>query len=223
MQRVGRLLVFRDSFDPAAYWESRHQRNRDSLASVGHICLSEAENEADYVEKIQHVLAALVSALGNLRGKCILDAGCGIGMLTKALVDEGAEVCAVDLSGSALSAARRRAPTARFACTPLEVLSYDRAFDAVVSMDVLFHVIDDEKWRRTLSQFAAAIKAGGVILIQEMLTEVHGPRPSHVRWRTLEDYKAALVESGLSISSVESYRLSNEHVEKSILTVRAAR
>ena len=206
------------AFDASTYWEQRHRKCGTSLRSVGHINLSDADNAADYAVKLQHMISAIARS-GALKGKAILDAGGGIGLLAEAMIDEGAEVCVADISATAIANAKRRAPTAKFECRPIETLAYQAAFDVVVCMDVLHHVVDDAKWKRVLSRLGAAVKPGGVILIQETPAEM-GDAPPHVRWRTLEDYRKALAEIGFRISDVESYDLPRQAIQKTILTVR---
>lgn len=224
LHKLFHFLGLQPAFNPADYWEQRHQTHQDQLASVGHICQSEAENEVDYDIKIDHITSAISRALGTVKGKSILDAGCGIGILSEILVKQGANVCGVDFSQAAVSIARQRVPVGRFEDLPLELLSYEASFDGVVCMDVLFHVIDDDKWKLTFSRLAAAVKPDGSIIIQEMLdniTEESGP--SHVRWRTLDHYRAFLAQLGLEISSLEKYLLPSEGVSKAILTIRHPR
>jgi 2-polyprenyl-3-methyl-5-hydroxy-6-metoxy-1,4-benzoquinol methylase len=209
-------------FNAAEYWENRHRKYRDSLRSVGHVNLSEADSQADYEVKISHVVAALEGALGSLEGKEILDAGCGIGLLTKEIVSSGGSVLGVDHSETAVARARAHAPQARFECLSLDQMPYDAIFDAAVSMDVLFHVVDDTLWEASILRMIAAIKPGGFLFIQEsfnMPGEAHFP---HLRWRNLEDYRRVLAEAGARISTVEAYPIPHECTVKTVLTIECA-
>jgi len=93
----------------------------------------------------ERMRAALLEALGTeLRGKRILDAGCGTGALAVEMARRGAEVLAVDLSPQLIELARRRSPEDLGAGSVLWV-SGDMldpsfgAFDHVVGMDSLIH------------------------------------------------------------------------------------
>jgi magnesium-protoporphyrin O-methyltransferase len=91
------------------------------------------------------IRAALLSWLpADLRGRRILDAGCGTGMLAFEAARRGAEVVAIDLSGTLVGLARERLPadldpaSIRFAVGDMLDPALGR-FDHVVGMDSLIH------------------------------------------------------------------------------------
>ena len=85
-------------------------------------------------------------ALGGVRGRDVLDLGCGTGRHTAWLAEAGARVTAVDFSAGMLEQARERVPAGdvRFVTHDLhEPLPFGHAsFDAVVSGLVLEHLRD---------------------------------------------------------------------------------
>ncbi|SPJ24667.1 magnesium protoporphyrin IX methyltransferase [Palleronia abyssalis] len=79
----------------------------------------------------------------DLSGMRILDAGCGVGQLSQALAERGAEVVAVDISESLLDVARTRLPDhlaarVEFRTGDLRDDAFGR-FDHVVAMDSLLY------------------------------------------------------------------------------------
>ena len=80
----------------------------------------------------------------DLRGRRVLDAGCGTGALAVEAARRGADVVAIDLSPKLVDLARRRMP-ASFAHGSLDFRSGDMldvklgAFDHVVAMDSVIH------------------------------------------------------------------------------------
>ena len=80
----------------------------------------------------------------DLRGRRILDAGCGTGALAVEAALRGADVVAIDLSPKLVELARQRMPES-FAQGSLEFLSGDMLdvqlgrFDHVVAMDSIIH------------------------------------------------------------------------------------
>ncbi|MFQ5851580.1 MAG: class I SAM-dependent methyltransferase [Candidatus Binatia bacterium] len=93
-------------------------------------------------------------------GKKVLDAGAGSGVFTKFYVDHGARVTAVDISEDALRDIRKKCPSASLLCCDLKDLDYVKkeSFDVVHCADVLYHITDDEAWRRTIANLARASK-----------------------------------------------------------------
>lgn len=83
--------------------------------------------------------------LGNLKGKRVLDLGCGHGMAAVVLARQGASVTAMDLSAGYLAEARLRAQANRVAIDFVQgdaekVPFVDGAFDAVWGSAILHHL-----------------------------------------------------------------------------------
>ena len=80
----------------------------------------------------------------DLRGRRILDAGCGTGAMAVALAERGAQVVAVDLSPTLVQIARERLPR-QLSSSRLEFLAGDMLssdfgqFDHVIAMDSMIH------------------------------------------------------------------------------------
>jgi SAM-dependent methyltransferase len=119
-------------------------------------------------------LRALVP--GNLHGATVLDAGCGSGAQAQWLLDQGADVVAVDISPRMIEEAERRcAGRGRFlvadlaAPLPLE----PRSLDGITCSLALHYVAD---WSVPLQSFASALRPGGWAVIS--LDHPFGPTTS---------------------------------------------
>jgi 2-polyprenyl-3-methyl-5-hydroxy-6-metoxy-1,4-benzoquinol methylase len=112
--------------------------------------------------------------LGDLRGKSILDVGCGEGEDAMILARLGARVTGLDVSPGAIDLAKQRAGIngvahlTKFICAPLDAASLpEKAFDVIWIDNVLHHVLDDLE--RTLRALLRAAKPGALILCIEPL------------------------------------------------------
>lgn len=99
-----------------------------------------------------------------LKGKLILDGGCGAGRFTDVAASLGARVVACDLS-AAIDACRdtTRAHDDRVACLQASLFELPlrfEAFDAMFCMGVIQHTPDPERVMRTLPAF---LKPGGAL------------------------------------------------------------
>jgi SAM-dependent methyltransferase len=101
---------------------------------------------------------------GDVRGKRVLDAGCGTGYLTRQLHDRGARVTGVDLAERMVAIARADHPGLDFrvdSCTDLATLA-DGQFDLVVANYVLMDTPDLDA---AIRAFARVLKPGGAAVL----------------------------------------------------------
>jgi SAM-dependent methyltransferase len=102
---------------------------------------------------------------GSLRGATVLDAACGSGAQAQWLLDQGADVVAVDISPRMVEEAERRcAGRGRFLVADLaEPLPLEpRSLDGITCSLALHYLAD---WSVPLASFAAALRPGGWAVI----------------------------------------------------------
>jgi 2-polyprenyl-3-methyl-5-hydroxy-6-metoxy-1,4-benzoquinol methylase len=191
--------------DNAQYWIDRHKQKQGEIASVGDIRKSEQENTTLYAYKKRQIFEALRALqLTDLNGKCILDAGCGIGLLSEMFWILGANVSGLDVSLEALELAKTRVPDGNFKKGVLSAFSFKRKFDLVLCADVLYHIIDDTAWKAALMALKQHVMPGGYcIIIEQLKSEISFPAP-HVHFRTKELYLEATKPIGLKLLNVAS-------------------
>lgn len=99
------------------------------------------------------------------RGAAVIDLGCGPGIpITRALLDAGLEVYAVDASPSLVAAFRRNFPQVPVACESVEESSFfGRTFDGVVAWGLMFLLLPDAQ-RRLVQRMAGLLVPGGRLL-----------------------------------------------------------
>jgi SAM-dependent methyltransferase len=115
-------------------------------------------------------------ALGDIRGKHILDYGCGIGENTIRLADRGAIVTGFDISETRLREAKGRALNDRgerqglFAVAAAESLPFaDESFDGVFGKQILHHL----DLHLAMDEVRRVLRPGGRAVFMEPL--IHNP------------------------------------------------
>ena len=106
---------------------------------------------------------ALVNSLKP--GASVLDIGCGSGIpLTRALVDAGCDVFAIDSSEKMLAHFRRNLPDVGATCAAIQTCRLDgRLFDAALAWGVMFH-LTPEVQRTAFAKVATLLRPGGLFL-----------------------------------------------------------
>jgi SAM-dependent methyltransferase len=101
----------------------------------------------------------------DLRGKAVLDAGCGEGYVTRLLAQRGAEAIGIDSSISMINAAKGAAiGPERYITTDVRRMPFaDSRFDAVVSNFVLMELAKPEDALREISR---VLQPGGQFIFQ---------------------------------------------------------
>jgi len=112
----------------------------------------------------------LLDRIGPARGLCILDVGCGDGVLATRLAQDGAQVTGLDASADMLAAAHRRARAAGVEVDLVEGVAGNLPFptgqfDCVVSVATLCFVDDP---RPTIREMVRVLKPGGRLILGEL-------------------------------------------------------
>ncbi|HEY1932851.1 MAG TPA: methyltransferase domain-containing protein [Acetobacteraceae bacterium] len=159
------------AFDSTAYWEARYRGGGNSGAgSYGRL----AAFKADFIN-------AFV-ADNHVDG--VLDLGCGDGHLQSLL--HVPAYTGVDVSITALACCITRYPHRRF--VPLPQLDASHAADLALSIDVIFHLIEDDVFARHVA--SAFDHARRFVLMYASNAERNWAAP-HVRHRRFTDHVAA--------------------------------
>lgn len=207
----------------ADYWDERFEARAGELRAPGHSGLDEAANRRDYDRKrafFQRHMHRWAPPRIDGQPARLLDAGCGPATFTETWLELGYAVTGIDFSKAAIDAAEAAVgDQAEFLVNPLDTTPPGAPFDAVVCVDVLFHVVRDDAWHAAMRTFANCTRDGAPLIIQEMLDPTRR-KSRHVRWRTRAEYTAALNPLGLTLEEHQLYRLEEENADKDLLVFR---
>jgi 2-polyprenyl-3-methyl-5-hydroxy-6-metoxy-1,4-benzoquinol methylase len=125
-----------------------------------------------------------------VRGKRVLDAGCGTGYGSRMIAEAGArEVVGVDISEEALAVARREFahPVVQFVCDDCEALSHIHSgFDVVLSLESLEHFRRPEHF---LGSVVARLLSSGIFVCSTPNGHSLGKVPENLHH--IKEYSAA--------------------------------
>lgn len=147
-----------------------------------------ARKKGSYEFKIQ--LVAISNLLGSLRGKSLIDIGCGPGTYSVEFAKRGANVLGIDLSQKMLDKARNNAKIADVKLTLQKVDArlipcLDNSFDIAV---IILTILND----KIIEEAARVLKLGGLLLISDThpILEARGGWESNKIGapRVIEDY-----------------------------------
>jgi 2-polyprenyl-3-methyl-5-hydroxy-6-metoxy-1,4-benzoquinol methylase len=193
--------------DNEEYWRNRHKKLRGAIAAVGDIRRSETENLQLYSQK-KLQLVRILRGMGrfDLTGERVLDAGCGIGLMSEVFCLLGAHISGIDASPDAIEAAKARCGGGDFRCGSLVDIDLPEAFDLVFCSDVLYHVVDDANWNRVLGNLAGWTSPSGQLIIADLVKPEASRPAAHVRFRTKAMYHERLVNLGMTETSPAEQR-----------------
>lgn len=125
----------------------------------------DVESEFRPLHQINPLRLGWIENMVSLKGKRVLDVGCGGGILADAMARKGADVLGIDLAGKALKVAQLHALEAqtenvRYQEISAEALAAEQpdAFDVVTCMEMLEHVPDPAS---IVKACARLVKPGG--------------------------------------------------------------
>jgi len=198
------------NFDPKQYWEERLQKHCD-LEGVGCVGRSATLNQFVYRAKtraMNRVLSKLPLALAssNLR---MLDIGAGTGFWIDYFLAKGIKsITAVDITPAAVKFLKEKycsSETVNCLCADVGSDEFSEGvrpmFGLVIAMDVLYHIIENEKFCAAIRNIARVLEPGGYFFLTDILSsskEAMSPQ-QHVHWRCLTAYKRELEKNSLDI------------------------
>ena len=194
----------RHAFDPRQYWEARISAN-PNLRGTGHRAFSIEYNT--WLYRAQHDCLNELLALSGVEtaGRRVLDVGSGVGFYVDYFLNQGARsVVGIDIAPSSVNLLRHQYPTGRFVLADIagSVDSIGGPFDIVSMMNVMFHVLDDERFDRALCNACGLLPPKGVLVVSDTFSRSWIPRARHTRFRHLRSYEPILAGQGMTTVAI---------------------
>jgi SAM-dependent methyltransferase len=187
--------------DPAQYWEERLGRQYD-LGGVGYQVLGLDYNNAMYRVRSRVFRRALRRSRLDTSKSRVLDVGSGTGFYVERWLAAGARVVATDVTTVAVGRLKERFPGADVYRLDIggELDPFDRGpFDAVSAFDVLFHIVDDDRYARAIGNIASLLRPGGWFFVSDNFLHGEPIRTPVQASRSLEQIERVVRAAGFDI------------------------
>jgi SAM-dependent methyltransferase len=140
--------------------EKEAKRNYDISAEAYHNWRTIKNPEGWFYNEMLEMPATL-GLLGNVKGKKILDFGCGSGIYAKLLTKKGAVVKGFDISPEMIKIAKRENPKLDLKVGSGYDIPFNEKFDVVLASLVVHYLKD---WDRMLKEVKRVLKKGGYFI-----------------------------------------------------------
>jgi SAM-dependent methyltransferase len=196
----GEVMV--TEFDAKQYWETRLAAN-PGLRGVGFVRLGRQYNDWLYRVRRQVFPRRLRALDTRMDGLDVLDIGSGTGFYLDRWRELGVRsVVGTDLAEVAVQALRRSHPGT-------EVHQVDiggdlgplsgRTFGIVSAFDVLFHIVEDDRFEAAIKHVRSLLEPGGLFVWSDNFVHQQTVRIPHQSSRSLDFIERTLASSGFEV------------------------
>lgn len=189
-------------FDPTTYWETRLSNHR-GLTGVGYTKLGESYNRWLYRIRSWIFLRTMRELAIDFVDLEVLDLGSGTGFYVDLWSALGVKrVVGTDLTRVAIEEMARQRPGIDFLqldITADSAKSGAQTFDIVSAFDMLFHIVDDEMYKKAIQNVHSLLKPGGLFVLSENFLHREAVRDVYMVSRSLDFISKVLRDSGFEI------------------------
>ncbi len=159
-------------FDPDNYWEDR-LHNIKGLEGVGFKKLGPSFNKWAYKVR-KHVFSKQVSKLNVKFNDCnVLDIGSGTGFYIQSWSEFNVKkITGIDITQTSVENLKTIFPKHHFFLSDIGDVNFNdnnqyEVYDLISSMDVLFHIVDDNRFEQSIKNISSIIKPGGYFVYSD--------------------------------------------------------
>lgn len=171
---IGPIIYKRqDGYDAKRYWSRRLSRYGTSMQGIGNEGLDEKQNSVLYKESKNAFLKTCDNLDINFNTIRVLDVGCGIGYYTRLLRNKGVKhYTGIDITDVPFPKLRSEFIDYIFIEKDVTRENILGEYDFIFVIDVLEHIVTEEKLCFALQNMSNALSYGGYIIISPVM-----PRP----------------------------------------------
>lgn len=105
---------------------------------------------------------SMIKAVGDIKGKKLLDVGCGAGVHISHYLKKGAKCYGLDISKTLIDLAKEKCPNVDFKIGSMTNLPYPDEFFDIVTCSLAIHYVENTK--QVLREINRVLKKGGIFL-----------------------------------------------------------
>ncbi len=159
-----------------------------------------------YQARLNALHRALQAHQIRLGGQHVLEVGCGTGFYTQECQRQKvASYVGVDITAVSVQNLARWYPEFRFLQADIadEVFPLREQFDLVLAADVLFHIVDDNRFQQAIANLCCCLKPRGILILSDLLSIRSIQVAPHCRFRSRAEYQKLLDRHGVTILHIE--------------------
>ena len=188
--------------DQKEYWEDRLQKSF-GLHGVGYSGMGRYYNDWMYKIRKRVFSSKAREFRKDFAKSLVLDIGCGSGFYIERWKELGVKtLIGIDITKTAIDNLRIQHPDCLFyqldigdEITPLA----DRKFDCISAFDVLFHIVEDQKFERSIRHIHSLLNPEGLFLWSDNFLHGKTLRAKNQVCRSLENIEMILNRNGFAI------------------------
>lgn len=191
-------------YNAALYWQDRFSKYRDSIKGPGDEGLTEKENMEMYNQARKTFLEFCKTEKVSFTQSKILEIGPGTGFYTKILKNSGVKIyTGLDITDVAFGKLKKEYPTFKFIKRDITKSSPPERYDLVIMVDVIEHIVEEEKLKKAMDHIKKSLKPKGVFILAPLMQKSKR-HLFYVRHWTFEDISKAF--PGYKISKPVNFR-----------------
>lgn len=190
---------------PQEYWEDLLTKDF-SLSGVGFQGLGKNYNKWLYRARKRIMDCFLQKYPLNVKDLNILDIGCGTGFYVEFWRNQSVQhLTGIDLTQKSVTELSIKYKTYKFYREDIgeRELRLHGKFDLLTAFDVLFHIVDEDRFENAICNIGRLATTGATILISDNFLKKARLGAFNQAHRTLEQYKKTLIKNGIEVLDIK--------------------
>ncbi|HON11442.1 MAG: class I SAM-dependent methyltransferase [Fibrobacter sp.] len=196
----------RDDYNAKKYWHDRFLKYGDSILGPGNDAMTESRNLEMYSKAKTVFLETCRKENINFQKSRFCEIGLGTGFYTEILKEQNVQnYKGYDISDVVIPRMSKIFPDFSFHLKDISSEPLEDIFDVILLIDVIQHIVNDQKCRFAMENIRDSLAPGGVFLVGPLAPR-NVKRLFYVRAWTIEDLKKIFTEDKFRVSEPIKFR-----------------